>query len=136
MKNELSRRICPSTDEIPDELAQILIEGDAMWVPGVKINKNDSQSDQYEGKQIGVGAPHAERTVSLPHELESACRGMKPFEPFTFIELFAGIGGFRVGLERLGGQAVFAAEIDVEAAETYHANFGVFPAGNGIVDPA
>jgi DNA (cytosine-5)-methyltransferase 1 len=43
---------------------------------------------------------------------------------FTFIELFAGIGGFRLGLEAIGGQCVFASEIDREAKKTYTNNFG------------
>ncbi|MBT6768482.1 MAG: DNA (cytosine-5-)-methyltransferase, partial [Opitutales bacterium] len=38
---------------------------------------------------------------------------------FTFIDLFAGIGGFRIGLERLGGKCVFSSEIDKHAAATY-----------------
>ncbi len=49
---------------------------------------------------------------------------------FTFIDLFAGIGGFRIGLERLGGRCVFSSEIDKHAAETYERNFGEKPAGD------
>ena len=43
--------------------------------------------------------------------------------PFTFIELFAGIGGFRLGLEALGGRCLFASEIDPDAVAVYRANF-------------
>ena len=43
---------------------------------------------------------------------------------FTFAELFAGIGGFRLGLEPLGGRCVYASEVDGAARETYSANFG------------
>lgn len=42
---------------------------------------------------------------------------------FTFAELFAGIGGFRLGLESLGGKCVFASEIDSGARDTYILNF-------------
>ncbi len=42
---------------------------------------------------------------------------------FTFIDLFAGIGGFHLALESLGGEAVFASEIDAAARETYALNF-------------
>lgn len=44
-------------------------------------------------------------------------------EKFTFIDLFAGIGGFRIGLESIGGKCVFSAEIDSHACEMYKANF-------------
>jgi DNA (cytosine-5)-methyltransferase 1 len=50
--------------------------------------------------------------------------------PFTFIELFAGIGGFRIALENLGGKCVFVSEIDHYARITYQANFGDMPAGD------
>ena len=43
---------------------------------------------------------------------------------FTFIELFAGVGGFRLGLEALGGRCVFACEIMKSVRETYVRNFG------------
>jgi DNA (cytosine-5)-methyltransferase 1 len=44
---------------------------------------------------------------------------------FRFIDLFAGIGGFHVAMQELGGECVFASEIDKYAIETYHTNFGI-----------
>lgn len=44
---------------------------------------------------------------------------------FKFIDLFAGIGAFHLALESLGGECVFAAEIDKYANETYKANFNM-----------
>lgn len=43
---------------------------------------------------------------------------------FRFIDLFAGIGGLRMGLERAGGSCVYSVEIDRFARQTYEANFG------------
>lgn len=51
-------------------------------------------------------------------------------KPFTFIDLFAGIGGFRLALQRLGGTCVFTSEWDVKAQETYFENFGDVPFGD------
>ena len=50
--------------------------------------------------------------------------------PFTFTDFFAGIGGFRIALERLGGQCVFSCEWDKYAQKTYKAWFGETPHGN------
>ena len=44
--------------------------------------------------------------------------------PFTFIDLFAGIGGMRRGFEAVGGQCVFTSEWDKYSQATYRANFG------------
>src|SRR5437762_12338298 len=49
---------------------------------------------------------------------------------FTFIDLFAGIGGMRMAFERAGGNCVFSSEWDGYASKTYEANFGERPAGD------
>jgi len=49
---------------------------------------------------------------------------------FTFIDLFAGIGGFRLAFEQAGGRCVFSSEYDRLAQSTYAANFGDTPAGD------
>lgn len=49
---------------------------------------------------------------------------------FTFIDLFAGIGGFRMAFQNLGGQCVFSSEWDAQAQKTYFANYGEVPFGD------
>jgi DNA (cytosine-5)-methyltransferase 1 len=49
---------------------------------------------------------------------------------FTFIDLFAGIGGFRIAMQRNQGECVFSSEWDKMAQRTYYANFGEIPFGD------
>ena len=49
---------------------------------------------------------------------------------FTFIDLFAGIGGFRIAMQNLGGKCVFSSEWNAYAQKTYFANFGEMPFGD------
>lgn len=58
-----------------------------------------------------------------------------PFPPacdprFTFIDLFAGIGGIRLAYQQLGGRCVFSSEWDKHAKITYERNFGELPFGD------
>ena len=58
-----------------------------------------------------------------------------PFPPpkypkFTFIDLFAGIGGFRIALQELGGKCLFSSEWDKYSKQTYEVNFGEVPYGD------
>lgn len=49
---------------------------------------------------------------------------------FTFIDLFAGIGGFRIAMQNLGGRCIFSSEWDKAAQKTYKINFGETPFGD------
>jgi len=49
---------------------------------------------------------------------------------FKFIDLFAGIGGFRLALQNLGGKCIFTSEWDRYSKKTYQANFGEVPFGD------
>lgn len=58
-----------------------------------------------------------------------------PFPPpahpkFTFIDLFAGIGGFRIAMQNLGGRCIYSSEFDRAAQLSYLANFGDVPFGD------
>ena len=49
---------------------------------------------------------------------------------YKFIDLFCGIGGFRVALEKQGMECVFSSDIDKHAQEQYCKNFGEKPVGD------
>lgn len=49
---------------------------------------------------------------------------------FTFIDLFAGIGGFRIAMQNIGGRCVFTSEWNKDAQKTYRENFGEIPFGD------
>lgn len=54
-----------------------------------------------------------------------------PSEPkFTFIDLFAGMGGFRIAMQKQGGKCVYSSEWNKYAQKTYLANFGEMPFGD------
>ena len=70
----------------------------------------------YEGSQL----------VSLSKEEDVFPTSQKSSvgpDQFTFIDLFAGIGGFRIALESLGGVCVGSCELDQHARDTYRLNF-------------
>jgi DNA (cytosine-5)-methyltransferase 1 len=72
---------------------------------------------------------------ALDQLLDNPVRFDVPFPPprnpkFTFIDLFAGIGGMRLAFQGLGGKCVFSSEIDPYAKHTYEVNFGEVPFGD------
>jgi len=54
----------------------------------------------------------------------------RKWDSFRFIDLFAGIGGIRLGFESVSGKCVFSSEWDKQAITTYEANFNEKPTGD------
>ena len=74
-------------------------------------------------KAISLRRPHV-----VQPELGVTCHDDCPVRAdFSFVDLFAGIGGIRLGFESVGGHCVFSSEWDKNAAKTYEANFGERP---------
>ena len=85
-------------------------------------------------KELGVGNDIVSEPSALDlflfHDIYEA-----PFKPiekpkFSFIDLFAGIGGFRLAFQNVGGRCVFSSEWDNDAQRTYFANYGEYPFGD------
>ena len=62
--------------------------------------------------------------ASITSKTCTANNSNRNHQGYTFIELFAGMGGFRVALDKLGGRCVFASEIDRFCCRNYQQNFG------------
>ena len=54
----------------------------------------------------------------------------KTMKNFKFIDLFCGIGGFHQALSDLGGECVYASDIDADCRKTYEKNYGIHPDGD------
>ena len=67
---------------------------------------------------------------ATPNLSEDPVTSSERWDSFRFIDLFAGIGGIRLGFESVGGKCVFSSEWDEQARKTYLANFGETPAGD------
>ena len=123
--------------ELPVELAacaQLLYRGEAVWRSGLRIG--DRIEDGGLGPQwhlipadVKMQQLRQGRRPTVEIRRSDGCSEHAP-AAFRFIELFAGIGGFRVALESLGGECIFSSEIGVEERLTYFVNFGSFPAGD------
>ena len=82
-----------------------------------------------EGNDI-VSEPAVDYSYSLFSDIVHPRFPSAANPKFTFIDLFAGIGGFRIALQSLGGKCVFSSEWDANAQKTYFYNFGEIPYGD------
>ena len=71
------------------------------------------------------------KSVSLREESQPyRTNGTHSTQQFRFVDLFCGIGGFRIAFERAGCQCVFSSDWDKFSRQTYEANFGEKPHGD------
>jgi len=91
----------------------------------VKKKKANNKKEELNGKIVSDS--YAQYGIEGIIENRFPCRENPTFK---FIDLFAGIGGFRIALQNLGGECVFSSEWDEQAKKTYMANFGEIPAGD------
>ncbi len=137
-------RTCYADGEIIPFSAQLAIVTHALMLKGCK------HGEIYQDKSAEI--IDAWTNSPLPSKVNIdcsvVCEPMSPFQrslfddlndvpfpgpknpKFTFIDLFAGIGGFRMALQNLGGQCVFSSEWDAQAQKTYFANYGEVPFGD------
>lgn len=108
-------------------------------------NQGYKSAEPYEDKAKGLIEdiynihdkevdPYCVADVNVQYSLFSDLFSV-PFLPsenpkFTFIDLFAGIGGFRIAMQNLGGKCVFSSEWDTQAQKTYLLNYGEVPFGD------
>lgn len=70
------------------------------------------------------------QNLTLPFEQAKRQETTPTDLPFSFIDLFAGIGGFRIALEGVGGNCIFSSEWDKYSQKTYKAWFDEVPHGD------
>lgn len=66
-----------------------------------------------------AGTQHPQRASRIPSERLASLRTMS----FAFVDLFSGIGGFHAALDSIGGELVFASDIDAAARTAYRQNW-------------
>lgn len=82
----------------------------------------------WEENKIKLPTRIYEKIMQFPSEAQFDMTD-KDFK-FTQIDLFAGIGGIRLGFQKNGGKTVFSSEIDKFAIKTYKTNFNSSPSGD------
>ena len=103
---------------LPAPLSACMRDTSARYFSGVR------PADALFGRALlGGGGVASNSAASSSASSPSTPSSTSSPSAFTFAEIFAGIGGFRLGLEALGGRCVLSSEIDAPARRTYAANF-------------
>ena len=105
------------------------------WVHAITYNNQLFASNKGVDKRIVVNKLKEAKCYTTASAFKKELRkninfNPKPKPDFTFIDLFAGIGGMRLGFESVGGACVFSSEFDKHAQDTYFENYGEYPFGD------
>ena len=103
---------------------------------GVKDHFHEEASEyikqiiEYKNEEENLNLVSEDALQQLLFEVETVPFPTPKNYTFKFIDLFAGIGGFRMAMQNLGGKCVFTSEWDENAKKTYRANYGETPFGD------
>jgi len=125
----LAKEVCPDETE-PRAIVH-------QWAHALSYKQELFGESSYQGdlrKQVTKILKDAGQFKSIKELKDNVFEGLslKPVEKpsFSFIDLFAGIGGMRIGFQNQGGVCVFSSEFDKHAQVTYQQNHGEFPFGD------
>ena len=110
------------------EVRQIFAESIEAHIPNPRT-KNGQQRSSAKAQNSAKLVPKASTPSTTVNNITSRTE-IDDEHSFTFIDLFAGIGAFRLAFESAGGECVFASEWDRFAVTTYFANFSHVPDGD------
>ena len=85
---------------------------------------------EYKQEETEVSIVAEDALQQLLFEVENVPFPTPNNYTFKFIDLFAGIGGFRLAMQNVGGKCVFTSEWETSAQKTYRENFGEIPFGD------
>ena len=108
---------------------------------GIKISYSDKAAEilnlwyEFIAKDTRISSPGVAESESALQQYLFPDLFRAPFKTpdnpsFTFIDLFAGIGGFRLAMQSNGGRCVFSSEWNEHSRKTYYANYGDVPFGD------
>lgn len=97
------------------------------WIEDQRMERRLTQQSFLMGI---IEEAYRTQQLLLFDETPQSAKPQKGKLPFTFVDLFAGIGGFRIGLQRVGGKCVFSSEWDPHSQRTYREWFGEIPHGD------
>lgn len=100
----------------------------------------DAGERTVRGWELGEHRPSNAKLIQISELPDTAPFGCQQSiagpDGFTFVDLFAGIGGIRMPFQELGGRCVFTSEWDKFAKRTYASNYGEVPEGDITKIPA
>ena len=97
----------------------------------IHIRLDDTMYEQLTDYNSATGLTVQESITNAVTQMLAKTKSPKnDTAAFTFIDLFAGIGGMRIAFERAGGHCVYSNEWNKYSQQTYYANFGDQPEGD------
>lgn len=130
----LSPVVATALDDGHPDLVNYLQTNHGVYLPGVRRSRNHRAAIRKKKNAMKElsSSSYAAPDISLDNNIALSCSEVSSADApqdstttssFTFGELFAGIGGFRLGLEAIGGKCVFANEMNPYAASIYRHHF-------------